>query len=368
MLRNVAGQKWRVFAFDRGSNEPVTGDAANITAKISVDFATPQASSDTNPTEAEDGYYYFLPSQAETNGNITEIFPESSTPGVQVIGVPARELPASAAILSIGVLDPNYNVFIYSAGATLYAFPASVSHPFSGWATHRVLCTEIQPGLYQAVIDAEKSLLWTVFEGATQPTTHDDAIQTLAFGGLSSGNGPNTVAITVELGVDPVIGASVRLSKSGYDYTVQTDNDGIATFNIPSGTWTVAISGDGISFTGATLVVSADTEETYAVSSASVSIPPSDPGKRTVYYTCIGSNGSALAGATVYATCLQAPGTGLAMMGTARYVTSDGNGLASFTNCIVGATYEFNMGNGRKVAATIPSGTTPVSLESIVGK
>jgi hypothetical protein len=89
MLRNVAGQKWRVFAFNRATNTPFPGDAANITAKISIDYGGRIALIDTNPTEAEDGFYYFDLSQQESNGHNLDIFPESSTSGIQIIGIPA---------------------------------------------------------------------------------------------------------------------------------------------------------------------------------------------------------------------------------------------------------------------------------------
>jgi hypothetical protein len=85
MLGNT---KWRVFAFNRTTGAPVTGDAANITAKISIDYGSRTALSDVNPAEAEDGYYYFDLTEAERTGTWFEIYPESSTSGVQVIGVP----------------------------------------------------------------------------------------------------------------------------------------------------------------------------------------------------------------------------------------------------------------------------------------
>ena len=90
MRKNLAGQKWRVFAFNRSTGVPVTGDALNITSKISIDFGSRTAITDTNPTEAEDGYYYFDLTQAETNGDTLEVFPESVTSGVQVIGCPGH--------------------------------------------------------------------------------------------------------------------------------------------------------------------------------------------------------------------------------------------------------------------------------------
>ena len=88
MFKNVASQYWVVFAFDETDNTPVTGDAANITAKISKDAAAGVATNDTNPTELEDGYYYFALTQAETNADMLLILPESSTADVQVIGQP----------------------------------------------------------------------------------------------------------------------------------------------------------------------------------------------------------------------------------------------------------------------------------------
>lgn len=88
MIRNQAYQRWRVFAFNATTNVPVLGDAANITAKISKDYAGPAALNDVNPVETEDGYYLFDLLQAETNARNLALYPESSTPNVQVIGVP----------------------------------------------------------------------------------------------------------------------------------------------------------------------------------------------------------------------------------------------------------------------------------------
>jgi hypothetical protein len=93
MLKNVAGQKWIVFAFNRTNNDPKTGDAANITANLRIDGGAANAVDDTNPTELEDGYYVFDITQAESNGDVILISPESSTENIQVIGVPGVERP-----------------------------------------------------------------------------------------------------------------------------------------------------------------------------------------------------------------------------------------------------------------------------------
>lgn len=97
MQKNVASQKWYVFAFDRTTSAPVTGDALNITGKLSIDYGAATAITDTNPAEVEDGYYVFDLTQAETNGDHIAILPESGTANVVVIGAPAtvQTVPAS---------------------------------------------------------------------------------------------------------------------------------------------------------------------------------------------------------------------------------------------------------------------------------
>lgn len=93
MFKNTAGQKWAVFAFqdEGGTNpgEPVTGDAANITANLRLDGGAANAVDDVNPTELEDGVYIFDITQAESNADNIVIAPASSTANVNVIGLPA---------------------------------------------------------------------------------------------------------------------------------------------------------------------------------------------------------------------------------------------------------------------------------------
>ncbi|MGR3221061.1 MAG: hypothetical protein ACUZ8H_14790, partial [Candidatus Anammoxibacter sp.] len=89
MQKNVASQKIVVFAFNRTTNVPLTGDAANITANIQKDFGSSAATNDVNPTELEDGFYAFDATQAETNADNVSIYPVSSTSDIQVIGVPS---------------------------------------------------------------------------------------------------------------------------------------------------------------------------------------------------------------------------------------------------------------------------------------
>lgn len=116
MQKNTASQKWYVFAFEGegGTNpgDPVTGDAANITANIRIDGGAANAVDDTNPTELEDGYYVFDVTAAETNGDYLLIAPESSTANVLVIGLPGATWTTPAnfpdtAISGTGVIDAD---------------------------------------------------------------------------------------------------------------------------------------------------------------------------------------------------------------------------------------------------------------------
>lgn len=87
MQKNVAGQKWIVFAFDATDGSPKTGDAANITANLRRD-GVQDAVADTNPTETERGQYEFDLEQGETDGDLISIAPESSTGNIEVVGAP----------------------------------------------------------------------------------------------------------------------------------------------------------------------------------------------------------------------------------------------------------------------------------------
>ncbi len=127
MQKNVAGQKWVVFAFNRTNNVPQTGDAANITANLQRDFGAVAATNDTNPTEREDGFYTFDLTQAETNGDQQVIYPASSTADIQVIGVPGSVFTTPAGFPDdIVQTGDNYVRLGPPAGSSLAADVANV--------------------------------------------------------------------------------------------------------------------------------------------------------------------------------------------------------------------------------------------------
>lgn len=122
MEKNVAG-KWIVFAFEDegGTNpgEPVTGDAANITANVRIDGGAANAVDDTNPTELEDGYYIFDITAVENNGDLILIAPQSATANVNVIGVPGAvwTTPANFNDLVVAVTSGEVTTGTISANA-----------------------------------------------------------------------------------------------------------------------------------------------------------------------------------------------------------------------------------------------------------
>jgi len=109
MQKNIANQKWVVFAFDETDNTAKTGDAANITANLRIDGGGANAVDDTNPTELEDGYYVFTITAAESNGNYILICPASSTGNIQVIGCPAAIWTDQA--ITAGAIEVTYTMY-----------------------------------------------------------------------------------------------------------------------------------------------------------------------------------------------------------------------------------------------------------------
>lgn len=107
LKRNVSGQRWLIFAYNRTTNVPVLGDAANISAKIRKDYAAAVATDDAAPDELEDGYYEFALTQAETNADVLDLLPESTTSNVQLVGVPGRDFtePAEESVGEPATLD-----------------------------------------------------------------------------------------------------------------------------------------------------------------------------------------------------------------------------------------------------------------------
>lgn len=90
MLRNTAGQKLHVFAFDVTTGAAKTGDGANITAFVNKDYAGVTVLGDTTATELSStnapGWYQFDLTGGETDAIFLHFTAKSSTTNVSVVG------------------------------------------------------------------------------------------------------------------------------------------------------------------------------------------------------------------------------------------------------------------------------------------
>ena len=190
-------------------------------------------------------------------------------------------------------------------------------------------------------------------------------------GGGGTGTGARTVTITVALSGSPVEGASVRLTKAAETYVGSTNASGVVTFNVDDGTWTVSITSPNATFAGASLVV--DDAEAVSYNLTAISITPSPAGQLTGYWTCYSHTGVVESGASVTMQLVGLPvgSKGLALDNRTRTVTSDGSGVAQFTNLFPGCRYKVWRGSSDNKAwyVTMPdeAPADPVELGSIYG-
>ena len=136
-LKNTASQKVNFLAINAATGLPVTGDAANITAKISLDSGAAASVADTNPTELDatnfPGVYVFDLTQAETNADVLTIKSSSSTANVEMDLVniytvdPATykaDVSGLATAISLGITDGKCTSILTDTGTTI---PAQIS-------------------------------------------------------------------------------------------------------------------------------------------------------------------------------------------------------------------------------------------------
>lgn len=160
------------------------------------------------------------------------------------------------------------------------------------------------------------------------------------------GDGARTVTITVDDGSDALENATVRVTKGATSIVGTTDASGEINggsgFSLADGTWTVAISLTGYSFTPVSLVVSANTDVTYSMTGDSIGA--SDPGLVTGFLYCYNENGVVEEGAVVQIKFSDITGTGVSPDTKIRSATSSATGLVQFTNLFTGATYKIRRG------------------------
>jgi hypothetical protein len=109
-FKNATGQGIYVEAYNTSTQAVQTGDAANITAVLSIDGGTTSSIGDTNPTEIGGGIYWFDFTQAETNADSFALIATSTTANVVIEPV--------VMITDGGVMSDGSDTRVGSAGTT----------------------------------------------------------------------------------------------------------------------------------------------------------------------------------------------------------------------------------------------------------
>lgn len=190
--------------------------------------------------------------------------------------------------------------------------------------------------------------------------------------GASGGSGARTVAITTNDGTTALESARVRVTKGAETYVQTSNASGLATFNLDDGTWTVAVSLAGYTYSGTSLVVNGDETVTYSMTAASFT-PSTLPDTVTVRWTAIDSADFQAVGAseaTIYMRIKTPPTTdGFAWDKGERTATSDANGVIQFTDVPLGCVVRVRLGaTGAWNDVEIPSdATSPYDAGEFVG-
>lgn len=220
-----------------------------------------------------------------------------------------------------------------------------------------------------------RDIVGATFDGTTDSLeairNRGDAAWTTG-SGSSSGSGEFAVNITVTDGTTPLPNVRVRLYANAVDdYYAVTNASGIAQFSLDANTYSVRINERGYTnFTPVDLVVSADTNATYALTAVSYVV--SEDGSTTGLLIARDDNGDKAAGIVIYYQQVSLGLESTAYSNAVRTATSasDPLGLVQFPNLFAGAKYDFWRGyKGQKSRVTIsdsPAATT--DLTGIIGR
>jgi hypothetical protein len=164
---------------------------------------------------------------------------------------------------------------------------------------------------------------------------------------------PSAVTLTfVDANNVPV--PNVRLAVVGQG-SWQADTNGVASFGLDDGTYTVAAANVGlVMFPNTTLVVNGTTAETITGNAANIPAPSAN--QFTAYLYTRDATGAIEPGVKVSFQMIDARSSGGAYDNTPLLVTSDGNGLVS-TPLQCDATYRIWRGDSKQNAVTMRMST-----------
>jgi hypothetical protein len=124
---------------------------------------------------------------------------------------------------------------------------------------------------------------------------------------------------------------------------------------VDDGTWVVAVTLAGYSFSGASLVVTGNATPVYLMTLVAIT-PPALPGQTTAYSYTYNQAGVIEPGVVITAVVKAVPAslTGVVLDGAVYERTSDSSGLVQFPNLFKGVTYVLHRGTSKSAAITIP--------------
>lgn len=174
----------------------------------------------------------------------------------------------------------------------------------------------------------------------------------------SGGSGPYAITITVTDGTNPIQSATVGMFINASRYVRTTNNVGVTVLSPTegSGDYAVRIVATGYQFTPATLPVSGNTSHTYAMTQ--ITISGSTPPLTTGYLYCYDQNMQPIEGVPHTRRLTSSPSndTGSSLNNSAVVtVNSDINGLVTFMNHLVGASYQVIRNSNNPGAVTYPA-------------
>lgn len=246
----------------------------------------------------------------------------------------------------------------------------------AGWTSTGIsVLTAIGNGRYyatltQAVVATPGTNVQTRFKSSNTIETAGDTVQVVGFDPNGyGGTGARKITLTVNDGATPIESVNVRLTKGADTVSSVTNVSGQAILFVDDGTWTVALTRNGYTYAGTTLVVTADATPTYSMTPITISASPA--GQVTGFFTTYDENGVAESGVTIRITVAEVANddSGQAYSEDERIVVSDQDGLVEITRLFKGVTYYLIRGSSRKrYHVTIPiDASSPYELPSIIG-
>ena len=195
-----------------------------------------------------------------------------------------------------------------------------------------------------AAIGTGSGLSAIPWNAAWDAEVQSECADAIAAAGLAPGSGARTCVIAVNDGATALESAKVRVTKGAESYVLDTDVSGQCTFNLDDGSWTVAITLAGYTFSGDTLVVDGDEAATYSMTAITFSLTP-DGDQVTAWGYVYSPSCVVEPGATIV---LEQRTAGARQIydDAPRTLTADGNGLVTAVVWADGSEYRYRRGTG----------------------